>query len=99
MATPSAPSVTTIEQLSISNPSYVADPDDPTETGGGDDILPPIPFDRQTRPQSMRSVRSTTSRSSVNNADGRVSCLNFHASKYFSYKASSRDRPIDRIHV
>lgn len=80
-----ATSVTTIEQLSVDNPSYVSDPSDPTDDIP-DDILPPLPFDRQTRPQSSRTTRSTTSRSSVNNLDGRVTCHDYHASKYFSYR-------------
>lgn len=88
MATSNVPSVTTIEQLSINNPSYVADPNDPTENVVDDDILPPMMFDRKTRPQSTRTARSTTSRSSVNNLDGRVSCLDYHASKYFSYRVT-----------
>ena len=88
MATPSAPTVTTIEQLSINNPSYVSDPSDPTDDIPDDDILPPMPFDRQARPQSSRTTRSTTSRSSVNNLDGRVSCHDYQASKYFSYRVS-----------
>ncbi len=87
MATPSVPSVTTIEQLSISNPSFESDPTDPTENVVvDDDILPPMPFDRQARPQSSRTTHSTTSRTSVNNLDGRVSCMDYHASKYFSYR-------------
>jgi hypothetical protein len=90
MATTTTPSVTTIEQLSISNPSFVADLDDPTGQVIDDDILPPMAFDRQSRPQSSRTTRSTTSRTSVNNVDGRVSCLDYHASKYFSYKVNSR---------
>ena len=74
MATTNTPSVTTIEQLSINNPSYISDPNDPTENiPVDDDILPPLAFDRQSRPQSTRTTRSTTSRSSVNNLDGRVS--------------------------
>jgi hypothetical protein len=80
------PTVTTIEQLSIKNPSYVSDPNDPTEEIIDDDILPPMSFDRQARPQSARTTRSTTSRTSVNNLDGRVSCQDYHASKYFSYR-------------
>lgn len=86
MATAAKPSVTTIEQLSISNPTYEADPNDPTESVINDDILPPMGFNRQARAQSCRSIRSTTSRTSVNNLDGRVSCHDYHASKYFSYR-------------
>lgn len=86
MTTPST--LATIEQLSISNPSYIADPSDPTGEIVDDDILPPIPFDRQNRPQSSRTVRSTTSRSSVNNLDGRVTCVDYYASRYFSYKVN-----------
>ncbi len=84
--TMTTPTVTTIEQLSIANPSYLSDPNDPTGDIVDDDILPPMPFDRQSRPQSSRTTRSTTSRSSVNNLDGRVSCHDYHASKYFSYR-------------
>jgi len=86
MTTSPAAEISTIEQLSISNPSYVGDP---TGEIVDDDILPPIPFDRQARPQSTRTVRSTTSRSSVNNLDGRVTCLDYQASKYFSYKVKA----------
>ena len=78
----------TIEQLSVDNPSYVADPEDPTSIVVDDDILPPMTFNRQSRPQSSRTTRSTTSRSSVNNLDGRVLCHQYHASKYFSYRVS-----------
>jgi hypothetical protein len=88
MATSTAPTITTIEQLSINNPSYVSDPNDPTDEIIDDDILPPMTFDRQSRPQSTRTTRSTTSRSSVNNLDGRVLCHDYHASKYFSYRVS-----------
>ena len=89
MAAATTPSITTIEQLSISNPSYVSDPSDPIEHPVlDDDILGPMPFDRKTRPQSARTTRSTTSRSSVNNHDGRIRCPNFEASKYFSYRVS-----------
>ncbi len=88
MATSTTPSITTIEQLSINNPSFVSDPNDPTEDILDDDILPPMSFDRQSRPQSTRTTRSTTSRSSVNNLDGRISCQDYHASKYFSYKVN-----------
>ena len=86
MATATTPSVTTIEQLSVNNPSYISDPNDPSENIVDDDILPPMQFNRQSRPQSSRTTRSTTSRSSVNNLDGRVSCHDYHASKYFSYR-------------
>jgi hypothetical protein len=89
MATTTTPSsITTIEQLSVNNPSYISDPNDPSENVVDDDVLPPMQFDRQTRPQSSRTTRSTTSRSSVNNLDGRVSCHDYHASKYFSYRVS-----------
>jgi len=89
MATSTIPVVTTIEQLSVNNPSYVGDPNDPTENVViDDDILPPMAFDRKTRPQSTRTTRSTTSRSSVNNLDGRVLCHDYHASKYFSYRVT-----------
>ena len=83
------PGVTTIEQLSIHNPSYVADPNDPSEHVIDDDILPPMQFDRKARPQSARTTRSTTSRSSVNNLDGRISCFDYHASRFFSYRVST----------
>lgn len=87
MATNSgAPTVTTIEQLSIKNPGYVGDTSDPDGIVVEDDVLPPIPFDRRARPQSARSFSSTTSRSSVNNSDGRIRCFDYHASKYFSYR-------------
>lgn len=95
MTTPST--LATIEQLSISNPSYIADPSDPTGEIVDDDILPPIPFDRQNRPQSSRTVRSTTSRSSVNNLDGRVTCVDYYASKYFSYKDQGFEKALFNI--
>jgi hypothetical protein len=88
MATAPTPNVTTIEQLSVNNPSFVSDPNDPSENVFEDDILPPMKFDRQSRPQSSRTTHSTTSRSSVNNLDGRVSCHDYHATKYFSYKVN-----------
>lgn len=86
------PNVTTIEQLSIQNPSYVADPTDPMDNVVDDDVLPPLPFDRNARPQSSRTTRSTTSRTSVNNLDGRVSCHDYHATRYFSYRVSRLPR-------
>lgn len=86
MATTPTPSVTTIEQLSIDNPSYVSDLNDPADTVIDDDILPSVAFDRQTRPQSTRTTRSATSRSSVNNLDGRIKCHDIHAARYFSYR-------------
>ncbi|CAF0774418.1 unnamed protein product [Adineta steineri] len=91
------PNVTTIEQLSIHNPSYVSDPNDPTEINVDDDILPPMQFDRQARPQSTRTTRSTTSRSSVNNLDGRVTCYDYHASKYFSYRDQGFEKALYNI--
>ena len=97
MATSTTPKVTTIEQLSVSNPSYLADENDPTEQDTDDFVLPPSGFDRRTRPQSVRSTRSTTSRSSVNNQDGRVKCHDYHASKYFSYQVCDCEQTrIDR---
>ncbi|CAF0815304.1 unnamed protein product [Rotaria sordida] len=97
MATITTPSITTIEQLSINNPSYISDPNDPTENILDDDILPPMPFNRQERPQSTRTTRSTTSRSSVNNLDGRVSCHDYHASKYFSYRNQGFEKALYNI--
>jgi hypothetical protein len=78
--------VMTVEQLSVSNPTFVTDPTDPTENIIDDDILPALSFNRNARAQSVRSTRSTTSRSSVNNLDGRVTCHDYHAEKYFSYR-------------
>ncbi|CAF1523560.1 unnamed protein product [Rotaria sp. Silwood1] len=97
MATITTPSITTIEQLSINNPSYVSDPNDPTENTIDDDILPSMAFDRQARPQSTRTTRSTTSRSSVNNLDGRMSCHEYHASKYFSYRNQGFEKALYNI--
>ncbi|CAF0967776.1 unnamed protein product [Adineta ricciae] len=92
------PGVTTIEQLSIHNPSYVADPNDPSEHIIDDDILPPMQFDRKARPQSARTTRSTTSRSSVNNLDGRISCFDYHASRFFSYRDHGFEKALMNIH-
>ena len=48
------------------------------------------PFDRTERPGSMISVQSnasTSSRSSVNCATGRIRCPNMRLKKFFSYKS------------
>lgn len=48
------------------------------------------PFDRTERPGSMISVKSnasTSSRSSVNCATGRIRCPNMRLKKFFSYKS------------
>ncbi|CAF3344149.1 unnamed protein product [Rotaria socialis] len=98
MATVPLANVTTIEQLSVSNPSYTSDPNDPSDKPiEDDDILPPMAFNRQTRPQSARTTRSTTSRSSVNNLDGRIACHDFHASRYFSYRDQGFEKAIFNI--
>ncbi len=92
MSAAAASNVSTIEQLSVSNPSYVPDGDENSEEKTiDDDVFPPARFDRLARPQSTRTTRSITSRSSVNNTDGRVRCYDFHASKYFSYKVPRQD--------
>jgi len=85
MATSTAPTRTTIEQLSINNRSYISDPNDSTGDIIHDDILLPLTFIRQSRPQS---TRSTTSLSLGNNLNRRVSCHDYHTSKYFSYRVS-----------
>ena len=97
MATTSKPSVVTIEQLSVQNPSYSPDPDDPSDKIPEEDILPSRPFDRNARPQSSRSIRSTTSRSSVNNLDGRVHCHDYHAQRFFSYRVKKSNWDEDQV--
>ncbi|CAF0750764.1 unnamed protein product [Didymodactylos carnosus] len=75
----------------VVNPNFVYDDDI-------DSNVEPKPFDRQQRPQSTRTNRSITSRSSVNNADGRIHCFDYHASKFFSYKDQGFEKALSLIH-